>query len=71
LLKESKDGRRQPRGTVDAHFASGRNHTGKVVRQPATGDVAHRMDLDRLEHREAIACIDPCRGEQFVAEGLA
>ena len=37
LLKESKDGRRQPRGAVDAHFASGRNHTGEVVRQPATG----------------------------------
>jgi hypothetical protein len=29
------------------------------------------MDLDRLEHREAIACIDPRWDEQFVAEGLA
>ena len=71
-LDQVEDRRRCPAGPVDPHLAPTPGiDPGQVVGQPAAGDVADRVHLDRVDQRQAVGGVDPGGLEQLLAEGPA
>mgnify|MGYP000308309569 CR=1 FL=1 len=70
-LHQVEDRRRTPAASLKAGSHGLGQHAGKVVGQPAAGDVAHRVHLDAPDQGQRIAGVDPRRFQQFLAEGAS